>query len=156
MLNKFRGLSCIEGPIPGIQYVNIESRICCQVCWTMGLPRWLSGKNPPANARRHEKCCFNPLVRKIPWRRAQQPTPVFLLGKSHGQRNLVGYSPWGHRVGHEWSNLGCVHALLKNMGGKYFFLRPLNLILFIYFSLDLPLFFIFTIFNINLFIFIGG
>ena len=43
-------------------------------------------------------------VRKIPWRRKWQPTPVFLPGKSHGQRSLVGYSPWGHkRVGH---NLG--------------------------------------------------
>jgi len=31
-------------------------------------------------------------VRKIPWRRAWQPTPVFLPGESHGQRSLVGYS----------------------------------------------------------------
>ena len=36
-------------------------------------------------------------VGKIPWRRKQQPSPVFLSGKSHGQRNLVGYSPWGHK-----------------------------------------------------------
>ena len=33
--------------------------------------------------------------RRFPRRRAEQPTPVFLLGKSHGQRSLVGYSPWG-------------------------------------------------------------
>ena len=38
---------------------------------------------------------FIPWVRKIPWRRAWQPTPVFLPGKSHGQRSLEGYSPWG-------------------------------------------------------------
>ena len=31
------------------------------------------------------------------WRRKWQPTPVFLPGKSHGQRNLVGYSPWGQK-----------------------------------------------------------
>ena len=37
------------------------------------------------------------LAGKIPQRRAWQPTPVFLPGKSHGQRRLVGYSPWGHR-----------------------------------------------------------
>ena len=37
---------------------------------------------------------FNPWVRKIPWRSEQQPTPVFLPGESHGQRSLVGYSPW--------------------------------------------------------------
>ena len=33
-------------------------------------------------------------VRKIPWRRKWQPIPVLLPGKSHGQRNLIGYSPW--------------------------------------------------------------
>ena len=34
-------------------------------------------------------------VGKIPWRRKGQPNPVFLPGESHGQRSLVGYSPWG-------------------------------------------------------------
>ena len=38
---------------------------------------------------------FNPWVRKIPWRRAWQFTSVFLPGDFHGQRSLVGYSPWG-------------------------------------------------------------
>ena len=33
----------------------------------------------------------------IPWRRKWQSTPVLLPGKSHGQRSLVGYSPWGHK-----------------------------------------------------------
>ena len=37
---------------------------------------------------------FNPWVRKIPWRRKQQPTPVLLPGKFHGRRSLVGYTPW--------------------------------------------------------------
>ena len=36
-------------------------------------------------------------VRKIPWRRKWQPTPVFLPGKSHGQKSLAGYCPWGHK-----------------------------------------------------------
>ena len=40
---------------------------------------------------------FDPWVKKIPWRRAWQPTPVFLSGESHGQSSLVGYSPWGHK-----------------------------------------------------------
>ena len=40
---------------------------------------------------------FDSQVRNIPWRRAWQPTPVFLPGKSHGQRSLVGYSPQGHK-----------------------------------------------------------
>ena len=34
---------------------------------------------------------------KIPWRRAWQLAPVFFPGESHGQRSLVGCSPWGHR-----------------------------------------------------------
>ena len=34
---------------------------------------------------------------QIPWRRKWQPTPVFLPGKSHEERSLVGYSPWGHK-----------------------------------------------------------
>ena len=38
----------------------------------------------------------DPRVGKIPWRRKWQPTPVFLPGKSYGQRSLAGYSPWSH------------------------------------------------------------
>jgi len=40
---------------------------------------------------------FNTWVRKIPWRREWLPIPVFLPGEFHGQRSLVGYSPWGYR-----------------------------------------------------------
>ena len=40
---------------------------------------------------------FHLWVGKIPWRREGQPTPVFLPGKSHGQRTLADYSPWGHK-----------------------------------------------------------
>ena len=47
-------------------------------------------KNLPAM----QETQFNPWVRKIPWRRKRQPTSVFLPGESHGQRNLVSYSPW--------------------------------------------------------------
>ena len=44
-----------------------------------------------------EKHRFNPWVRKIPWRRRWQPTPVFLPGKSHGWRSPAGYSPWSRK-----------------------------------------------------------
>ena len=40
---------------------------------------------------------LDPWVRKIPWRREWQPTPVFLPGEFHGQKSLEGYSPWGHK-----------------------------------------------------------
>ena len=58
------------------------------------LPRRLSGKESASQCRRHK---FNPWVGKMLWRRKWQPTPVFLPGESHGQRNLVGYSPWSDK-----------------------------------------------------------
>ena len=64
-----------------------------------GLPCWLSSKQSSFQCRRHE---FNPWVRKFPFRKKWKPTPAFLPGKSHRQRSLVGYSPWGHRVEHDW------------------------------------------------------
>ena len=51
----------------------------------------------PPGKQRCQRHRFDPWVGKIPWRRKWQPTPVFLPGESHGQRSLVGYSPWGHR-----------------------------------------------------------
>ena len=53
----------------GISTFNLEVRICLHI--------------------------LDPWVRKIPWRRAWQPTPVFLPGEFHEQGNLVDYSPWG-------------------------------------------------------------
>ena len=50
-------------------------------------------KNPPANAGDTGDTGSTPWVRKIPRRRGWQPTPVFLPGKSHGQKSLAGYSP---------------------------------------------------------------
>ena len=49
---------------------------------------------------RCKKRRFDPWVRKIPWRRKWQPTPVFLPRKSQGQRSLVGYSPYSHKESH--------------------------------------------------------
>ena len=61
------------------QLIHLDS------CWAIGLLWWLSGEE------------FNCQNQKIPWRRKWQPTPVFLPGKSHGQRSLAGYSPWGSK-----------------------------------------------------------
>ena len=49
-------------------------------------------------SRRHKRCRFDHWVRKIPWRRAWQPTLAFLPGKSHGRRSLSGCSPWSHKL----------------------------------------------------------
>ena len=67
-------------------------------CELLGLPWWLRGKESACQCRRHK---FNPWVRKIPWRRKWQPTPVFLPGEFHGQRSLASYNPWGLRVKHD-------------------------------------------------------
>ena len=64
---------------------------------TCRLPWWLSGEE---SGRRG----FDPWVGNIPWRRKWQPTPVFLPGKSHGQRSLADYSPWGHKSQTQLSN----------------------------------------------------
>ena len=63
-----------------------------------GFPGGTSGKESVCQCRRHKRCGFSRWVGKIPWRRKWQPTPVFLPGESHGQRSLVGYSPWGRKV----------------------------------------------------------
>ena len=51
-----------------------------------------SGKEPACQCRRYKRLGFDPWVRKFPWRRKWQPSPVFLPGESHGQWRLVGYS----------------------------------------------------------------
>ena len=56
-------------------------------------PGGASGKEPTCQYRRHKKHGFDPWVKKILWRRAWQPTPVFLPGEFNGQRSLAGYSP---------------------------------------------------------------
>jgi len=53
----------------------------------LGLPWWLSGKESAASAGSG----LDPWFGKISWRRKWQPTPIFMLGKSHGQRSLAGY-----------------------------------------------------------------
>ena len=80
----------------GLKYNNlwIVYVIVLLFIQTLGLPRWLSDKESTCQCRR---CRFDSWIGKIPWRRKYEPTPVFLPGKSHGQRSLVGYSPWGQK-----------------------------------------------------------
>ena len=58
-------------------------------------------------------------IGKIPWRRAWQPTPVFLPGESHGQRSLEGYSQWGHKESDttEWLTLSLSSISTKKPTG---------------------------------------
>ena len=65
------------------------------VCTHASDARGARGKEPACQCRRRKRRRFSPWVRKVPWRRARQPTPVFLPGESHGQRSLEGYGPQG-------------------------------------------------------------
>ena len=67
---------------------------CC-ILYKNGLPRSLSSKDSLCQCRSHRKSWFNPWVRESLWRKKWQPPPVFLPGKSHGERSLGGYSLWG-------------------------------------------------------------
>ena len=69
-------------------------------CWDFnsfsylrGFPDCPSDKKSACQYWRHTRLEFNPWVRKIWWRRKWQPTSLFLPGKFHGQRSLLGYSP---------------------------------------------------------------
>ena len=69
-----------------------------------GLPRWFRGKKKPAcQCRRHKRCRFNPWVRKLPWRRAWQPIPVFLPGEFPWTEEPDGLVMGSQRVGHDWA-----------------------------------------------------
>ena len=54
-------------------------------------------KESACQCRRYKRRGFDPWVGKIPWRIAWQPTLVFLPGESHGQKSLMGRSPWSHK-----------------------------------------------------------
>ena len=91
------------------------------------LPRRLSGQESTCQCRR---CGFYPRVRKIPWRRKWQPTPVFSPRKSHGQSSLAGHRPWGHK---ESDTTECLSAHAKQKA-------HLSLSVMISFSVSINLF----------------
>ena len=76
---------------------RFQNLIFSAPCQTGSFPGGTSVKEPACQCRRCKRCGFNPWAGKIPWRRAQQPTSVFLPGEFHGQRSLVGYSALGQK-----------------------------------------------------------
>ena len=58
----------------------------------MGFPGGAGSKESVCQCKRHKRCRFNPWVGKIPWKRAGQPTPVFMPGKI----------PWTEEPGRFW------------------------------------------------------
>ena len=84
----------------------------------LGFSGGTSGKELTCQCSKHKTCGFDPWVGKISWRREWQPAWVLLLGESRGQRSLVGYSPQGCWVRHNWSDLALIKEkeLCINMG----------------------------------------
>ena len=80
--------------------MNIDSsgmmKLVFRRLWrTIGFPKWYSGKESACSARDARDWCSISGSGRSPWKRAWQPTPVFLPGKFHRQRSLAGCSPWG-------------------------------------------------------------
>ena len=89
--SKNNSLDLLYIHVPGIVFFLIELQLITMWYYFQYTAKWgfLGGsvvKNSPADTG---NCMSNPWVRKIPWRRTWQPTPVFLPGKSHGQSSLV-------------------------------------------------------------------
>ena len=80
-----------------IDWTEQRSNIEIHIWQALASQLTLMVQNPPVSAGDVKRHGFNPWVRKILWKRKWQPTSVFLPGKSHGQRNLAGYSPWGRK-----------------------------------------------------------
>ena len=98
--NFFENLNTHLPHNPGIELLGIhppKNENLCPHSFILDFPGGTSGKEPASQCRRQKRCGFDPWVGKIPWRRAWQPNPVFLTGKSHGQRSLVGYNPEGFK-----------------------------------------------------------
>ena len=87
---------------------------------TWSFPWWLRRWSICLQCRKPR---FSPWVGKIPWTRKWQPTPVFMPGEAHGQRSLVGCSPWGHKESDmtEWltNTQTQTHRLLVQHGFKW-------------------------------------
>ena len=86
---RIHGQRSLEVIVHGVTKSQNQTRLS-----DLGLPWWLRWYRICLWCQRPG---FDPLVGKILWRRKQQPIPVFLPGKFHGQRSLEGYSPKGHK-----------------------------------------------------------
>ena len=84
---QISALKITKGPIlKGVWFDHLAEFLDLEI-QTLGPQNWgLGGKESTCQCRRHRRGGFDPRVGKIPWRRKWQPTPVFLPGKSHGQK----------------------------------------------------------------------
>ena len=80
-----------------VSFLSLETLLQGESSCLPGFPGVASGIEPACQCGRHKRHGFDSWVRKIPWRRAFQPTPVFMPGESYGQRS--------HRVAKSWTRL---------------------------------------------------
>ena len=76
-------------------FPETKQQINAHVSLVRGFQGGTNGKEPACQCRKLRDAGLIPGLGRSPWRRAWQPTPVFLPGESHGQRSPAGYSPWG-------------------------------------------------------------
>ena len=76
------------------------------------IPGGTTNKEPACPCWRHKRSSFNSWVRKIPWSRARQPTPVFLPGECHGEEPGGLWTIGSQRVEHEWSDLASIYMYI--------------------------------------------
>ena len=95
--------------------VALQGSLSSSISWS--LLRFISCrqvKNMPAMQETEETWIWS-LGREDPLEKEMATTPVFFPRKSHGKRSLVGYRPWGRRVGHDWAtNVSIVSVILSN------------------------------------------
>ena len=85
-------------PTPYPMFFQKQSLRKGWISWVLRLSGQLGGKESFCQCWRHKRWGFSPWVRRTPWRRKWQPTPVFLPGEFHGQRSLECCSPWGRKT----------------------------------------------------------
>ena len=79
----------------------------------LAFPCGTSGKEPACQCRRHKRHGFDSWLGKIPWRRSWQPTPIFLPGESPWTEKPRRLQSIGlHGVGHDLSDLACMHVCI--------------------------------------------
>ena len=86
---------------PGRSYTLSFFLCICAIARASQVVQWLKKEEEEEEERKFTCQCriceSYPWVRKIPWRRKWQATPAFLPGESHGQRSLMGHSPWDRK-----------------------------------------------------------
>ena len=113
-------------------------------------PGFPGGSDGKASACKCGRPGFDRWVGKIPWGRKWQPTLVLLLGKSHGQRSLVGYGPWGRKESVMTERLHFTSLILHLFFCNLYFLFNITSMRFILMNTSSSFIIFFLLFSITL------